>query len=419
MISEFSEEEETEEDPGAPETVPDLEAADDAAEDGRPATEAVIPDDPDASEPQEFEEIEAAIGEIRDLEDADASAVEEPDEPEIEAVEDLPEAILGIDESSVGAWSTTMRAAGVSGEEAWTEPTDELMVGEAEVSAEASWIEPTTTVDAAAVLPEPPFEAADGDPSEEAGPAELAPQPAGVDLEEAVEPSDSEAVAAATEAEDEVPPQVEIETFESMEVTHTAVVEQRLANAEAGAGTETDAENEAQLEADSEIEVERPMMKAVEVETVEVAVEDSPGAADGEDSLPGEDRGVEAVAVTQPVALAPAADDEGAPEPVGKSDSDPDGERLHELAHGVPLPTMTLAKLAMDQDDLPLAMATLESLLERNPSNAEALRLLDELRGQEAEVVQGKLRAMQATAKIAALQGWLDAVRLAAERRLP
>ena len=48
----------------------------------------------------------------------------------------------------------------------------------------------------------------------------------------------------------------------------------------------------------------------------------------------------------------------------------------------------------------------------------EAIELLDRLRGEDRAVADEKLRAVRATAKIAALQGWLDAVRLAAERRV-
>ena len=47
-----------------------------------------------------------------------------------------------------------------------------------------------------------------------------------------------------------------------------------------------------------------------------------------------------------------------------------------------------------------------------------AIELLDLLRGEDRAVADEKLRAVRATAKITALQGWLDAVRLAAERRV-
>ena len=79
---------------------------------------------------------------------------------------------------------------------------------------------------------------------------------------------------------------------------------------------------------------------------------------------------------------------------------------------------MTLAKLALEQDDRPLALATLESLIERDPENAEAAELLNRLRREDEATRDQRRQAAQAVDKIAALQGWLDAVRLAAERRL-
>ena len=79
---------------------------------------------------------------------------------------------------------------------------------------------------------------------------------------------------------------------------------------------------------------------------------------------------------------------------------------------------MTLAKLALEQDDRPLALATLESLIERDPGNAEAAELLGRLQREDEATLDQRRQAAQAVDKIAALQGWLDAVRLAAERRL-
>jgi len=194
-----------------------------------------------------------------------------------------------------------MKASGVAGEEAWTEPTDEFIVGEDEAIKDAPWIEPTAA-----------------------------------------------------------PEVVEISTDEPVEVAPTVADE-------VSADTDTDADTDADT---------------------------------GTDADAGTDAGTDADTDTD-------------------ADKDTGGERRHELAHGVPLPTMTLAKLALDQDDRPLAMATLESLIERDPTNAEAFELLDELQAQEAEVANEKLRAVQATTKIVALQAWLDAVRLAAERRVP
>ena len=57
----------------------------------------------------------------------------------------------------------------------------------------------------------------------------------------------------------------------------------------------------------------------------------------------------------------------------------------------LPLPTMTLARLALDQADLELAEKTLRGVLERDPSNAEAARLLAGLAaGTEVDVATGQ-----------------------------
>ncbi len=90
----------------------------------------------------------------------------------------------------------------------------------------------------------------------------------------------------------------------------------------------------------------------------------------------------------------------------------------------VPLPTLTLARLAVDQDDVDLARRTLRSLLARNPGDDEALMMLEELDGRPAvSPAQGADQLVMAqslpVAKATALRGWLDAIRLAAERRSP
>ena len=82
---------------------------------------------------------------------------------------------------------------------------------------------------------------------------------------------------------------------------------------------------------------------------------------------------------------------------------------------GIPLPTLTLARLALEQDDLELAESTLLDLLRRVPDHAEAEALLREVRRQTA--VPSEVPRSVAEAKIGALQGWLHTVRLAAERR--
>ena len=180
------------------------------------------------------------------------------------------------------------------------------------------------------------------------------------DRPEDVEPEPVAAVEV-LETTDDAVPQIETHEFDSIEATHPIVVEKRVANAEEQALAEAD---------------EQPVSDEARDDFQEAIGDD----------LPGDD-----IEIT---------------------------DRRHELEHGVPLPTMTLAKLALQQDDRPLAMATLESLIERDPTNTEAIAMLDELSAREATSANEKLRAMQATTKIAALQGWLDAVRLAAERRV-
>jgi hypothetical protein len=74
---------------------------------------------------------------------------------------------------------------------------------------------------------------------------------------------------------------------------------------------------------------------------------------------------------------------------------------------------MTLARLAIDQQDYDLAESTLVSLLERDPAHPEAGGLLEELRRMRRPPDPAELVGL----KVAALQGWLDNIRLAAEGR--
>ena len=89
-----------------------------------------------------------------------------------------------------------------------------------------------------------------------------------------------------------------------------------------------------------------------------------------------------------------------------------ESERATVQPEDVPLPTLTLARLALQQGDNALAEATLASLIERDPSNAEAVELLDGLRSAPPEQGRGTT-----SAKVAALRGWLDTIRLASERQ--
>ena len=83
----------------------------------------------------------------------------------------------------------------------------------------------------------------------------------------------------------------------------------------------------------------------------------------------------------------------------------------------LPLPTMTLARLALDQADLELAEKTLRGVLERDPNHAEANELLAGLTAAAGGDAPGD-RAGDETgdARAQALRRWLEAVRLASER---
>jgi tetratricopeptide (TPR) repeat protein len=103
--------------------------------------------------------------------------------------------------------------------------------------------------------------------------------------------------------------------------------------------------------------------------------------------------------------------DEETPEP------EPEPEHEHETEpEDLPLPTMTLARLAVEQGDPDLAEKILYGVLEEDPGNQDAERLLESLneavpRPETASGVEDR-----AAEKVLALQEWLGAVRLAAER---
>ncbi len=112
------------------------------------------------------------------------------------------------------------------------------------------------------------------------------------------------------------------------------------------------------------------------------------------------------------------------PPPVTVTVTEPEPEA--EFSHEFPLPTVTLARLALQQDDRPLAEETLQAVLERDPSNREAAELLEYLSEEgvleipeplssDPSVSQADLLA----AKAQRLKGWMEDVRTAAERRAP
>lgn len=105
-------------------------------------------------------------------------------------------------------------------------------------------------------------------------------------------------------------------------------------------------------------------------------------------------------------------------EPVVRPEAEP--------ARELPLPTVTLARLALEQGDRPLAMEALQAVLERDPANREAGDLLERLdEDPNTEVSEPPSPEVSVTpvdlpvAKAEALKGWMENIRAAAERRAP
>jgi tetratricopeptide (TPR) repeat protein len=98
-------------------------------------------------------------------------------------------------------------------------------------------------------------------------------------------------------------------------------------------------------------------------------------------------------------------------------DPEPETEpEFKEGAEGVPLPTMTLARLAIDQGDVDLAERTLRGVLEREPGHTEASELLEALLAGPPEEYPESPVQDPVDPRAEALRRWLDAVRLASER---
>jgi tetratricopeptide (TPR) repeat protein len=119
----------------------------------------------------------------------------------------------------------------------------------------------------------------------------------------------------------------------------------------------------------------------------------------------------------QPDTLPPVPASESAPDYDDEHEHDDEGQEPDESAEissePLPLPTMTLARLAIEQGDLELAEGTLVGLLERNSEHPEAGKLLAEVRA----LLRGRPSAEVLAAKVDMLQSWLDKLRLASERQ--
>jgi len=185
-----------------------------------------------------------------------------------------------------------------------------------------------------------------------------------------------------------------------------------------------------EVEVPSSIEPEEPPVVAEAAEAGEAAPEAAEPGIDEALEAPGEP--VETAApwpteeppgevppVEPEAAGAPAAEDgmaspEG--EAAGGEETGPEGETPlppSEAPEGMPLPTVTLARLALEQGDPELARRTLEQVVALRGESEETTALADRIRAAEA----GHGAAVLAARKIERLQGWMRAVRLAAESR--
>ncbi len=122
----------------------------------------------------------------------------------------------------------------------------------------------------------------------------------------------------------------------------------------------------------------------------------------------------EALSIPEPVPEPePAPESEPDPEPEPEPAPEPEPEPEPE---DLPLQTITLARLAIEQGDLDLAEKTLRGVLETDPGNQDAGRLLESLLEAPPPPEAASGAREVADAKIRALREWLEAVRLASER---
>ncbi len=120
----------------------------------------------------------------------------------------------------------------------------------------------------------------------------------------------------------------------------------------------------------------------------------------------------------------PAPIAEATPEPEPEFEPEPEPEPAPDFTQELSLPTVTLARLALEQDDRPLALETLKAVLDLDPENWEATQLLDQLSGDEVpEIVESPYSEMPISpaevlaAKSARLKGWMENIRSADQRR--
>ena len=162
--------------------------------------------------------------------------------------------------------------------------------------------------------------------------------------------------------------------------------------------------------------------ESVEPEPVVFAVSHKPRAVsvpdkDPFDAVPRGDTGVWVFEgdVFGMVVTAPAGGDEGVTQPAAEPGTAGETELESEE---IPFPTATLARLALEQNDLDLAERTARAVLLQNPGSGLAQDVLAEAGRRRAVGPQEQTPADRAALKIAALRGWLETVKLAREKRV-
>jgi hypothetical protein len=150
----------------------------------------------------------------------------------------------------------------------------------------------------------------------------------------------------------------------------------------------------------------------------ETETEMGDGSVDGIEIEPDPFALSEAQTIPQPVyEPEPELEPELETEPEPELEAEPEPESETELpVDDLPVPTMTLARLAVEQGDLEMAEKTVRRILEREPAHEDALRLLDEITGETPEDVPQIAAEDPSDPRVRALQRWLETVRLTSER---
>ncbi len=196
----------------------------------------------------------------------------------------------------------------------------------------------------------------------------------------------------------ETQPEFEVETDETaVEIEAVAVDEPDAVPVEAAP--------EAAEEGTAETEADRVSLERDLIEAHEAAPSDD--VADVEKPGPAPEVEIASLSDYQP----PAA------EAVDGDSAGPDGLEM-------PLPTLTLARLAMEQGDPTLATDTVRAILDRDPGNTEALAMLETLEsgrsesGAEAGEDSSPVISVAVVPKLKAqvLRRWMADVRAVAER---